>query len=181
MGANIAIDPQLVILAHSSIIAQAVKGRGGNVTITADELIASSDSIFSATGELVFLGPRVDVNGALVVLSTQLQSRTEVPREACAARAGQPISSLVEAGRGGLPQDPKATLPALYIAGRDLGPSPPAAAGPTEASGALQTNIRLTMRCGSASAVRHSDNASTDATPITRRPSLSRRSRNQIG
>jgi hypothetical protein len=71
--------------------------------------------------------------------------RTEVPREACAARVGQPISSLVEAGRGGLPQDPEATLPALYIAGRDVAPSPPAAAGP---SGTLQTNIRLTMRCG---------------------------------
>ena len=137
-----------MILAHSSIIAQAVKGRGGNVTITADELIASSDTIFAATGELVFLGPRVDVNGALVVLSTQLRSRTEVLREACAARAGQPISSFVEAGRGGLPQDPEATLPALYIASRDVAPSRPAIAGPTEATGALQTTVHLTMRCG---------------------------------
>jgi hypothetical protein len=82
------------------------------------------------------------------VLSTQLRSRTEVLREACSARAGQPISSLVEAGRGGLPQDPEATLPALYIAGRDVAPNPPAAAGPTAASGPLQTTVHLTMRCG---------------------------------
>ena len=30
----------------------------------------------------------------------------------------------LEAGRGGQPQDPEATLPALYIAGRDLNPTP---------------------------------------------------------
>src|SRR5262249_43103021 len=123
---NITIDPQLVILNHSSIKADAIAGHGGNITITAGQFIPSSDSSVEATSELgisgtiVINGPRVDVNGALVVLSTQLRGRTEVLREACAARADRPISSLVEAGRGGLPQDPEATLPALYIAGRDL-------------------------------------------------------------
>jgi large exoprotein involved in heme utilization and adhesion len=115
--------------------------------------IPSSDSVVAATaqlgisGTIVINGPRVDVNGALVVLSSQLRGRTEVLREACAARADRPISSLVEAGRGGLPQDPEATLPALYIAGRDLEPNPPAAAGPTETGSALQTTVHLTMRC----------------------------------
>ncbi len=111
-------------------------------------MIASSDSIFSATGQLVFVGPRVDVNGALVVLSTELRSAAEVLRESCAAQGSRPQSTLVEAGRGGQPQDPEASLPALYIAGRDLSPNPPAAAGTTEASSALQTTMRLTMRCG---------------------------------
>jgi large exoprotein involved in heme utilization and adhesion len=153
-GGNIAIDPQLVILDHSSIIAQAVEGHGGNITITAGQFIPSSDSIVSASSELgisgniVINGPRVDVNGALVVLSTQLRSRTEVLREACAARAGQPISSLVEAGRGGLPQDPEATLPALYIAGRDLNRNPQPGNDTVELSGpAIHATARLTMRC----------------------------------
>jgi len=71
-----------------------------------------------------------------------------VPRQACAARAGQPISSLVEAGRGGLPQDPEATLPALYIAGRDLNPKPQPGADTVELSGtAIHATARLTMRC----------------------------------
>jgi hypothetical protein len=154
-GGNIVIDPQLVILNHSSIIAQAIEGHGGNITITADQFIPSSDSIISATSELgisgtiVINGPRVDVNGALVVLSTQLRGRTEVLREACEARAGRPISSLVEAGRGGLPPDPEATLPALYIAGRDLNPNPQTGAGAFEPSGSPRhTTARLTMRCG---------------------------------
>jgi hypothetical protein len=153
-GGNIAIDPQLVILNHSSIIAEAIEGHGGNITITAGQFIPSADSIVSATSELgisgtvVISGPRVDVNGALVVLSTQLRGRTEVLREACAARADRPFSSLVEAGRGGLPQDPEATLPALYIAGRDLSPNPQTTVDPTEASSALRIPLRLTMRCG---------------------------------
>jgi filamentous hemagglutinin family protein len=152
-GGNIVIDPQFVVLNHSSIIAQAIEGHGGNITINAGQFIPSADSIVSATSQLgisgtvEITGPRVDVNSALVVLSSELRGRTEVLRESCAARADQPISSLTEAGRGGLPQDPEATLPALYIAGRDLNLTPPAA-GTTEASRAIQTTVRLTMRCG---------------------------------
>jgi hypothetical protein len=71
-----------------------------------------------------------------------------VLREACAARADRPISSLVEAGRGGLPQDPEATLPALYIAGRDVNPNATTGADTMKADGAaLQTTVHLTMRC----------------------------------
>jgi large exoprotein involved in heme utilization and adhesion len=154
-GGNIAIDPQLMILDHSSIIAQAIEGHGGNITITADLFIPSSDSVVSATSQLGISGtveingPRVDVNGALVVLSSELRGRAAVLREACAARSDRPISSLVEAGRGGLPQDPEATLPALYIAGRDVSPNPVPGAGAIEADGgAVQTTAHLTMRCG---------------------------------
>jgi hypothetical protein len=154
-GGNIAIDPQLVILNHSSIKADAIAGHGGNITITADQFIPSSDSSVEATSELgisgtiVINGPRVDVNGALVVLSSQLRGRTEVLREACAARGDRPISSLVEAGRGGLPQDPEASLPALYLAGHDVNPNPQAGSYETQASSApLRTTLRLSMRCG---------------------------------
>jgi large exoprotein involved in heme utilization and adhesion len=153
-GGNIMIDPQLVILNRSNIIAEAVEGHGGNIMIDAGEYIASADSKVSATsqkgisGTVEIGGPRVDVNGTLVVLSSELRSTAEVLRSSCAAQSGRPQSTLVEAGRGGQPQDPDATLPALYIAGRDVNPNPPAAAEPTEASRALQTTIHLTMRCG---------------------------------
>jgi hypothetical protein len=153
-GGNITIDPPLVILDHSRIKADAIAGHGGNITITASPFIASSDSSVEATSErgisgTVTINGLVNANGALVVLSTQLRGRTEVLREACEARAERPISSLVEAGRGGQPQDPEATLPALYIAGRDLNPDPQIAPGTTEASSTpVQTTVRLTMRCG---------------------------------
>jgi large exoprotein involved in heme utilization and adhesion len=152
-GGNITIDPQFVILNHSSIIAQAVEGHGGDITINAGQYIASTDSIVSASSQLgisgpvLINGPQVDVNSALVVLSSELHGLAAVSREACAARADQPVSSLTEAGRGGQPLDPEATLPALYIAGRDLNPTP-APSGMTEASRAIHTTVRLTMRCG---------------------------------
>jgi hypothetical protein len=53
------------------------------------------------------------------------------------------------AGRGGLPQDPEATLPALYIAGRDLNPNPQPGTDTVKLSGtAINATARLTMRCG---------------------------------
>jgi len=152
-GGNITIDPQAVVLNHSSIIAQAVEGHGGNITINANEFLASADSIVSATsalgisGTIEIIGPRVDLNGALVVLSSELRSAAQVLRNSCAAQSGFPQSSLVEGGRGGLPQDPDATLPALYIAGRDTSPTSPVLPGPPPAVPAQQTTARLTMRC----------------------------------
>ena len=91
----------------------------------------------------------INANGALAVLSTQLRGRVEILREACKSRAGQPLSSLVEAGRGGLPPDPEATLPALYIAGRDLNPNPQSREMATEVNAPVHTTARLTMRCNS--------------------------------
>jgi large exoprotein involved in heme utilization and adhesion len=147
------IDPHLVILDHSGIKANALAGHGGDIRINADEFIQSSDSSVEATSQrgvsgTVVINGLVNANGALAVLSTQLRSRIEILREACVSRAGHPLSSLVEAGRGGLPPDPEATLPALYIAGREVNPSLQTQADITEASSALRTTLHLTMRCG---------------------------------
>jgi len=154
-GGNIAIDPQVAVLNHSRIVAEAVEGHGGNITINAGEFIPSSDSIISATSQLgisgtvEIIGPQVDVNGALVVLSSELRGRAAVLREACAARRDRPISTFVEAGRGGTPQDAEETLPALYIAGRDVIPSVRSSADTLAASGdVVQTTLHLKMRCG---------------------------------
>src|SRR5215469_2917327 len=87
-------------------------------------------------------GARVDLNGALVVLSGELRSAAQVLRNSCATHAGLPQSNLVEVGRGDLPQDPDATLPALYIAGRDISPTSPAIPGPPPPIPAEQTTAR---------------------------------------
>ncbi len=151
-GGNIVIDPRALILDHSSIIAQAVQGHGGNITIFADEYLPSADSVVSASsqlgisGTIDIVGPRVDLNGSLVVLSSELRSAAEVLRNSCAARSALPRSTLTEAGRGGLPQDPEAAIPALYLAGRDAEPAPPTAA--TAPRVLQQSSLHLTMHCG---------------------------------
>jgi large exoprotein involved in heme utilization and adhesion len=153
-GGNIAIDPALLVLDHSSIIAQAVAGHGGNITIAAGNFIASSDSIVSASsqlgisGNVELIGPRVDLNGSLVVLASELRSAADILRTGCRARGGKQ-SSLVDAGHGGLPQDTETTIPALYIVDRDPAPRPGGAAG--EGGPRLPTareKIHPTMGCG---------------------------------
>jgi large exoprotein involved in heme utilization and adhesion len=126
-GGNITIDPQLLVLDSSSIIAQAVAGHGGNIRIDANNFLPSDDSIVSASSQLgisgavELVGPRVDLNGSLVVLSSELKSATDILRTDCEATGGQSQSSLVAAGRGGVTPDPDGSFPALYLAGRDLG------------------------------------------------------------
>jgi large exoprotein involved in heme utilization and adhesion len=152
-GGNITIDPQSVVLDQSNIIAQAIQGHGGNIAINANQFFQSADSVVSATsaqgisGTIEIIGPRVDLNGALLVLSSELRSAAQVLRNSCAAQAGLPQSSLVEGGRGGLPQNPDATLPALYIAGREMSPTSPTLPGSPPPVPAQQTTARLTMHC----------------------------------
>jgi hypothetical protein len=128
-GGNILIDPNFLILERSRIVAQAVEGHGGNITIVADNYLPSADSVVSASSQLgvsgavEIVGPRVDLNGSLVVLPSELREAVAVLRNSCAARSALPQSSLTGAGRGGLPQDPEASVPALYLADREALPA----------------------------------------------------------
>jgi filamentous hemagglutinin family protein len=151
-GGNIAIDPQFVVLNHSSIIAQAIEGHGGNITIDAGEFLKSADSIVSASSELgisgtvEIIGPRVDLNGALVELSSELRSAAQVLRSGCAAQSGRPQSNLLVQASGRLPQDPDTTLRSFYLGGEDR---PPAAASVASAAAgpALASALRLRPHC----------------------------------
>jgi len=87
------------------------------------------------------------LNGALVALSSELRSAVALTANSCAARAGRPQSSLVEAGRGGLPQDPDASLPALYIAGRDIRLDPRRGAHRADVGGDPRAGPRSALRC----------------------------------
>ncbi len=156
-GGNILIDPQLVLLDNSKIIAQAVAGHGGNIRINANNFIASNDSLVSASSQLGIsgtvdlVGPRVDLNGSLVVLPSDLRDAATVARTSCDARAGSP-SSLIDRGYGGLPQDTEAPVPALYIVNRDLtldlAPLPGKRIGDGGWLPPLPQAVRLTMGCG---------------------------------
>jgi large exoprotein involved in heme utilization and adhesion len=71
-GGNISIDPQFLSLLRSTIAANAVQGRGGNVTIVADQFVPSAESAVTASSSLgvsdsiEVVGPRTDLNGSLV-------------------------------------------------------------------------------------------------------------------
>jgi filamentous hemagglutinin family protein len=122
-GGNITIDPQFVVLDRSQIRADAFGGPGGNVRITADiflrsDSFISASSVLNTSGTIDIEATFTNVTGTFAQLpGTPLQA-TELLRASCPARfAGGKASSLVLAGRGGLPLQPGDLLPSpLYAA-----------------------------------------------------------------
>jgi filamentous hemagglutinin family protein len=152
-GGNIMIDPQFVVLDHGSIIAQAVQGHGGNITIDAGEFIASSDSVVSASsqkgisGTVELIGPRVDLNGALTTLQSQLRAPVAVMSDSCGGLDKRLRSSLVPSGPVGVPRNPDSTLPSLYLGGRDRATRSAAVHDARPAGGRLRAAVDLTLPC----------------------------------
>jgi len=152
-GGNITIDPQFVVLDHCSIIAQAIEGHGGDITIDAGEFLKSADSLVSASsalgisGTVDLIGPRVDLNGALTTLHGELRAPVVVLRDSCPSLGQRPRSSLVGSGPVGVPQNPDATLASLYLGGRDRATRSVAVHDARPAAGWLRAGLDLTTPC----------------------------------
>jgi large exoprotein involved in heme utilization and adhesion len=119
---NITIDPRYVILNNSNVIAQAVEGDGGNITINADVFLATPTSVVDASSQLGVSGT-VDIRGVVSNISgliaplsqTYLSAMTLV-EDWCAGRIREgTVSSFVVTGRDGAPLQPGGILPSpLY-------------------------------------------------------------------
>ena len=130
-GGNINIDPQFVVLQNSQILAQAVAGAGGAITITATSaFIADPASIVDASSTLgingpVFINsPLQNVGGRLTPLSQKFSSAAALLAQRCAARAADgKFSTFVVAGREGLPVEPGGFLASPSLTAELLGSS----------------------------------------------------------
>ena len=120
-----------IILNGSQVRADAFGGPGGNINIFANTYL-TSDSVVSASSALAAPGT-IDIQAKFTNLSGDIAQLPETVlqaaallRAACAARlsAGK-TSSLVVAGREGLPLEPGGVMPSPLIAesSTDLGPS----------------------------------------------------------
>jgi filamentous hemagglutinin family protein len=134
-GGNITIDPQALILNNSQILANAFGGPGGNINIVADVFLVNNNgqlptslagivdasSALSTPGTINIEATFTNVTSEVVQLPETPLKATELLRAACAARfVGGKTSSLVLAGRDGLPPQPGGLLPSpLYLAGKD--------------------------------------------------------------
>ena len=122
-GGNITIDPVLVILDNGRIVANAFGGRGGNISITTEQLIADPHSVVDASsalgidGNVEISSPNTDVGANLGVLPATLFDASALMRDSCAVSAGAAAAnSFVGVGRGGLPLDPVSTAYSTYAA-----------------------------------------------------------------
>jgi len=138
-GGNITIDPQAMILNNSHILANAFGGPGGNINITADVFLVNSNgqlptslagiidasSALSTPGTINIEATFTNVTSEVVQLPETPLRATELLRAACAARfVGGKTSSLVLAGRDGVPPQPGGLLPSpLYLADKGQAPA----------------------------------------------------------
>jgi large exoprotein involved in heme utilization and adhesion len=115
-GGNITIDPNVVVLQNSQVVAQAVQGAGGNITIFTPLYLADSSSLVSASSQLGVNGtvtiqsPTSNVSGSLGPLTSKPSQAQALLTQRCAALASGQASSFIVAGREQLPSDPEGWL-----------------------------------------------------------------------
>jgi filamentous hemagglutinin family protein len=111
-GGNITFDPILMILQNSQILAQAIQGAGGNITITTPLFLADQTSLVSASsqfglnGTVTIQSPTSNLSGSLGTLTSKTSQTQILLTQRCAALTNGQASSFVVAGREQLPSDP---------------------------------------------------------------------------
>lgn len=117
---NIYINSGSTCLNHSSIVANADKGHGGNIEIISDQFIQSVDSTIDASsnlgidGTVSIFSPDEKVSSKIPGLSTNSLNSSKWIKTPCKNRSGENISQLIIKGRNGIP-----------LALDDLQPDPP--------------------------------------------------------
>ena len=111
-GGSVTIDPQFVVLQNSQILANAVQGPGGKISITTNLLLPDTNSVISASsqfgqqGTITIQSPISPASGKIVPLSQKPLIPTSLLSQRCAALAGGTFSSFTVAGRDSLPAEP---------------------------------------------------------------------------
>lgn len=142
-GGNININADAFVLQGGFIQGNtaAPSARGGDIFIDTDALVASYDllgvggterltfqpgsgrNVIQAAapggvhGTISITSPELDIGGALVPLSTRFADTSRLISDPCVAAAGKINSSLIQRGKGGLPQGPE--QPAAVFFGGD--------------------------------------------------------------
>lgn len=121
-GGNITIDPQVAVLDHSTLNAKATHGNGGEVDIVSGFFLQSGSMIdvsseFGLQGTVNITAPDADISGSLMELTADLLEADTLLRPDCAVRLPGGVSSFTVLGRGGVPVEPDALLPAVHDVG----------------------------------------------------------------
>ena len=126
---SVDIDPQYVILQNSQILAQAVQGSGGKITINITNgglFLSDANSEISAqsgnpalNGTVTIQSPNAPISGQIQPLGKTPLIATTLFNQYCAALAGGEFSSFTVAGRDSLPTEPGSWLTSPLAFGPD--------------------------------------------------------------
>jgi large exoprotein involved in heme utilization and adhesion len=109
---NIILNAPWVVIAGSQSIANAFEGRGGNLALAAEVLLADPSSRLAASGTLEITAAGTALTGSIAPLpQTYVNVATLLPARCAARFSGGKASSIVVGGRPGLPADPSGVLP----------------------------------------------------------------------
>ena len=152
-GGSVNIDPQFVVLQNSQILAQAVQGPGGNISITTNLLLPDSTSIISASsqfgqqGTISIQSPIAPAGGKVFPLPQKPLIGTSLVNQRCAALAGGSFSSFTVAGRDSLPAEPGGWLSSpLALATAEAGDTVKEASSRTSESETMEAPPLLSLR-----------------------------------
>ncbi len=113
-GGNITIDPTLISLANSNILAQAILGSGGNIRLVAGLLLVDPTSVISASSEFGQSGtiqsPTSNLAGSVGSLPSSTRQGQALQAQRCALLNGGEASSFLIAGRDQVPTEPDGWL-----------------------------------------------------------------------
>ena len=132
-GGNLTINADVIVaLENSDITANAVKGRGGNISISTSGIFGAqfrpqqtsesditASSQFGLSGTVAITNPEIETRSLLVELPQNLVDTSQQISSGCASDWG---NTFTVTGRGGLPENPNAALlgRAVWWDNRDL-------------------------------------------------------------
>ena len=123
-GGNITIDPHVVILQNSQVLAQATQGTGGNIGITTNLLFPDATSLVDASsqtgvsGTVAIQSPISQAGGKIIPLAKAPLLPAALLAERCAAAPRGGFSSFIVAGHDTVPTEPGGWLASPLL---DLG------------------------------------------------------------
>jgi filamentous hemagglutinin family protein len=135
-GGNLNIDANFIVASpneNNDIIANAEKGKGGNINITTEGIFGlkerratpdnetndiDASSEFGLEGTVSIQNPDVNPNQAFILAPENLVTPEELAAQVCSASGDVANSnSFTITGRGGMPEDPTKPLNSVAIAG----------------------------------------------------------------
>jgi filamentous hemagglutinin family protein len=152
-GGNITLDPAVVTLQNSQVLAQAVQGQGGNINVIAGTFLADQTSVvdassqFGLSGNVNIQSPVSSLSGTLAALPNRPLQAQPLLNQRCAAGPASQTSSFIVSGRDRLPAEPGGWLLSPMAIAFHETPQP----GPQRASvnpSAFSNVSHLIARCG---------------------------------
>jgi hypothetical protein len=149
------VPPTFVVLNASEVRAQADLGDGGNIQIRTSNLLASADSVLSASsnlgvdGLIIVDAPENTLRGDEHRLPDNLLDATELLKEHCAARNSD-ASTFIVRGRDGMPESPDLPLPSRMPARTRTGDSQRSIPEPARRLATFDCSGRAIFAMGSA-------------------------------